>query len=124
MLASLQAKVLLLLITLIGLINPTSRVGEVKEYKTQDQFEIDLVEEIQNQENSSVSNGGKYSKVPSTVFTAEYPSTYRVDEWVKGNNESRGYTIYIDHYKNEQVLNATTSKIETIPVLKRKTIER
>ena len=64
---------------------------------------------------------GKYQHIPETSFGAQYPSTYHVDEFLYPDG-TRGYQVVTSHYENVQVLNATTSQMETVSVLKQSAV--
>lgn len=91
---------------------------------SQAEYEAAVIADIDSFEAQEVSARGKYKLKPKQNIQSEFPTTYRVNEWVKGKDEARGYTIYIETLENENVFNATTSQMETVQVKKIKTIER
>ena len=112
-----------IILLILGLAYQANKEPKLSGLKQAD-YETALIADVNAFQAQELSSRGKYKFKPKQAITAEYPTNFRVDEWVKGRNESKGYTIYIEHYESESVFSATTSQMELVPVLKRTIIQR
>lgn len=83
--------------------------------------EDSAITDAENYQNNQYQTKGQYIHIPPTAFTATYPSTYEVNEMVYPDG-TRGYQVITKHYEDIQILNATTSKMDTVSVLKQRSV--
>lgn len=74
---------------------------------------------IQDYQSNQLATKGKYRFLPKTFFDDN--SSYRVNEMQHGDG-TKSYQIIFEHYENIQRFNSTTSQMETVPILKQKSI--
>ena len=89
---------------------------------TQKQTEDSIIASVESEQSAELNDKGKYKRTGWTQVDTK--TSYKVDEWVKGQGEAYGYTIYIETTEDKQQLSPTTSKMEIVSVKNIKKIER